>query len=67
MQPLITVVQGWRTSLRRIQVPELILLPVVAGTLTGVGTMAFVELINLVQRLAIGSADWPLRVLPHVP
>jgi CIC family chloride channel protein len=53
-------------SLRRIQATKLILLPCLTGVLTGVGTIGFVELINLVQWLAIGSTDWPLRTIPHL-
>jgi len=67
MQSLVRVIHGWRTSMRRVQATKLIILPILAGTLTGVGTIAFVELINLAQWLAIGSTDWPLRVLPHIP
>ena len=61
------IVESWRRSLRRAQATKLILLACLTGALTGAATVAFVELINLVQWAAIGSADLPLRVLPHVP
>lgn len=67
MHQLAGILQGWRESVRRIQATRLIVVPIVAGVLTGAGTIAFVQLIDLVQWLAIGSTNWPLRVLPHVP
>ena len=67
MHRLVGVVQGWRESARRIQATRLIVLPIAAGVLTGAGTIAFVQLIDLVQRLVLGSTDWPLRVLAHLP
>jgi CIC family chloride channel protein len=67
MQQLAEVAQRWRVSLQRLQTTNLILLPCATGVLTGAGTIAFVELINFVQWLAIGSTDWPLRVVAHLP
>jgi CIC family chloride channel protein len=67
MQQVAGVVHGWRESARRIQATRLIVLPIVAGVLTGAATIAFVQLLNLAQWLAIGSTDWPLRFLDHVP
>jgi CIC family chloride channel protein len=66
MESLREVLQRWRLSLRRIQAMKLIVIPCITGVLTGAGTIAFVELINLVQWLAIGSTGWPLRVVPHL-
>jgi len=56
----------WRESFRRLQMTKLVLIPCCTGVLTGAATIAFVELLNMVQRLAIGSAAWPLRVLPQL-
>ena len=66
MERLSAVVQSWRLSLGRIQGTKLIVLPCITGVLTGAATIGFVELINLVQWLAIGSTAWPLRVIPHL-
>lgn len=46
---------------------RLILIPSVLGLLTGAAAIGFVKLIDLVQWLAIGSAQWPLAVLPRLP
>lgn len=67
MRALIKIANRWRQSLRRVQATKLIILPCITGALTGAATIGFVELIDLVQWLAIGSPDLPLRVLPHVP
>lgn len=39
----------------------------VVGVVTGCGAIVFAELINLVQRCALGSTDYPLYVLPTLP
>lgn len=49
------------------QVVDLVILPCVTGAFTGVATIAFVELLNFVQWLAIGSTGLPLHVLPELP
>ena len=67
MRALFEIVGRWRQSVRRVSMAKLIILPCITGALTGAATIGFVELINAVQWLAIGSADLPLRVLPHVP
>src|SRR5512135_3870735 len=67
MDRLSAVGQRWRSSLRRIQATKLIVLPCMTGVLTGAATIGFVELINGVQWLAIGSTTWPLRVIPQLP
>ncbi len=67
MRRALYIVQGWQRALRRVQATKLILLPCITGALTGAATIAFVELINLVQWVMIGSADLPLHVLPWVP
>jgi len=64
--PLPELSLRWRDSLRRVQATRLIVIPCLTGALTGAATIAFVELINLVQWLAIGSTNWPLRVVPHL-
>ncbi len=45
----------------------MVLLPCVVGVITAGAAIGFVYLIAGVQKLAIGSTDLPLRVLPHVP
>jgi CIC family chloride channel protein len=60
------LIRSWRESLRRVQATKLIVVPSVTGVLTGVAAIGFVELIHLVQWLAIGSTDLPLRVLPSL-
>ncbi|MFQ5666350.1 MAG: chloride channel protein [Candidatus Binatia bacterium] len=64
MQRLLELVQGWRRSLRRVQTTKLIILPSVTGALTGAACIGFVELVNLVQWGAIGSAGLPLQIVP---
>ncbi len=66
MPRMLHIVQNWGRALRRVQTTKLIVLPCITGALTGAATIAFVELINLVQWMAIGSADLPLRVLPRL-
>jgi CIC family chloride channel protein len=63
----LNMTESWRRSLRQAQATKLIVLACLTGALTGAGTIAFVELLHLVQWAAIGSAELPLRVLPHVP
>src|SRR5574337_307965 len=60
-------VPAWQERLRRVRVTELILVPSITGILTGIGTILFVELINAVQWLAIGSTALPLTVIPRIP
>jgi CIC family chloride channel protein len=45
---------------------SLILPACVTGILAGCGAIAFAELIAFVQKLALGSSDLPLRILPHL-
>lgn len=59
-------IRRWTEALGRVPAIDLVLLPCITGALTGGATIAFVELLNLVQWLAIGSTDLPLRVLPHL-
>ncbi len=66
MRRLVAIGRGWGRSLQRIQAVKLIVLPSFVGALTGAATIAFVQLLNLVQWLAIGSTDLPLRVLPRL-
>lgn len=54
-------------SVRRIQASKLILLPSCTGLLTGAAAIVFVNLVDLVQWLALGSAELPLYVLPRIP
>jgi chloride channel protein, CIC family len=56
--------QRWRDSLRQLQATRLIILPCCTGALTGTATIVFVEMVDLVQWLAIGSTTLPLHVLP---
>lgn len=56
----------WWDRLRLSQTARLIVIPSLAGLMTGGAAICFVELIDFVQWLAIGSTDWPLRVLPHL-
>lgn len=67
MTRLLRLVQSSGQVLRRVQATKLVLLPSLTGALTGVATIAFVELVSLVQWLAIGSTDLPLHVLPSLP
>jgi CIC family chloride channel protein len=55
-----------RASLQRMHARELIVFPCAIGVLTGAAAIGFVELVNLVQWLAVGSADLPLHVLPRL-
>jgi hypothetical protein len=58
------IAESWRRSLRRAQATKLIILACLTGAITGAATVAFVELINLVQWAAIGSAVGQLLRLP---
>jgi CIC family chloride channel protein len=53
-------------TLRSSQVAQLVLLPSLTGVLTAAAAIAFVRLVDAVQWLALGSADFPLHVLPSV-
>ena len=66
MHAVFEAVRGWRWSLRRVRATQLIFLPCLTGALTGAATIGFVELINAVQWVAIGSTDWPLHVVPSL-
>jgi CIC family chloride channel protein len=57
------LLRRWMESLRRTPVVDLVVFPSLTGTLTGCATIGFVELLRLVQWVAIGSTDLPLRVL----
>ncbi len=57
---------GWRVSIQRLQATRLIIVPSITGLLTGAATIAFVELLNLAQWVALGSSKLPLDVLPHL-
>jgi chloride channel protein, CIC family len=57
----------WYESLRRLQATRLIILPCCTGALTGAATIVFVEMVTLVQWLAIGSTQLPLHVLAALP
>jgi chloride channel protein, CIC family len=57
----------WQESLRRLQATRLIILPCCTGALTGAATIVFVEMVTLVQWLAIGSTALPLQVLAALP
>jgi CIC family chloride channel protein len=57
----------FREQLQQVQPFSLVILACAVGILTGCGAIAFVELITLVQWLALGSTDLPLHVLPQVP
>jgi CIC family chloride channel protein len=46
---------------------SLVFLACTVGLITGGGAIAFAELINFVQWLALGSTDLPLYVLPDLP
>jgi CIC family chloride channel protein len=58
--------QRLHEQLERVQPFSLIALACAVGVITGCGAIVFAELINLVQRLAIGSAELPLYVLPNL-
>ncbi len=66
MHRLIQILRGWGRSLHRIQALKLIVLPSATGALTGAATIAFVQLLDLVQWLAIGSAGLPLHIVPKL-
>jgi CIC family chloride channel protein len=53
-------------SLLQTQIAQLVLLPCFTGVLTAGAAILFVELIDAVQWLALGSTGLPLRVLPEV-
>lgn len=59
--------QRVREQLERVQPFSLVLLACTVGLITGSGAIAFTELINLVQWLALGSTALPLYVLPDLP
>jgi len=59
--------QRVREQLALVQPFSLVVLASSVGVVTGGGAIAFAELINLVQWLALGSTDLPLYVLPHLP
>lgn len=56
----------FRTQLEQVQPFSLILLACSVGAITGVGSIIFGELILFVQKLAIGSTELPLHVLPNL-
>ena len=58
--------QRVREQLALVQPFSLVVLASAVGVVTGGGAIAFAELINLVQWLALGSTDLPLYVLPHL-
>ncbi len=58
--------RGWVNSLRRVQAAKLIFFPSLTGALTGAATIGFVELLNWVQWIVLGSSASPLDVLPHL-
>jgi chloride channel protein, CIC family len=64
MPPGRELLQRWHASLRQLQATRLIILPCCTGALTGAATIVFVEMLRLVQWLAIGSTALPLHVLP---
>ncbi len=57
---------SWRQNVLPAQTVRLILVPSLLGALTGAAAIAFVQIIDLVQYLAIGSTQWPLHVLPQL-
>ena len=54
--------QRVREQLALVQPFSLVVLASAVGMVTGGGAIAFAELINLVQWLALGSTDLPLHV-----
>jgi CIC family chloride channel protein len=64
VQPLLKMLRTWQQSFLSIQATRLILLPSLTGVLTGAATIAFVELLNLVHWIALGTAGAPLQVVP---
>ncbi|MEW6439754.1 MAG: chloride channel protein [bacterium] len=63
---LLPLKKGW-DRFRLNPTAELVIIPSLTGLLTGVAAIGFVELIDLVQWVAIGSREWPLKVIPHLP
>lgn len=61
-----TTRQRLREQFERVQPFSLVILACTVGVVTGSGAIAFAELINLVQWLAIGSTELPLYVLPRL-
>jgi chloride channel protein, CIC family len=55
-----------RSQLEQVQPFSLVLLAGAVGMVTGCGAIVFAEMINAVQWVAIGSADLPLYILPHL-
>jgi CIC family chloride channel protein len=67
MPRAIQALRRWHDSLQRVQATKLILLPSLTGALTGAAAIAFVELLNLVHWLALGSTGPPLQLLSNLP
>ena len=59
--------QRFREQLDRVQPFSLILQACAVGVITGIGAIAFAELIHLVEWLALGSDTLPLHILPDLP
>jgi CIC family chloride channel protein len=64
MCTLFDLLGEWRRQWRHVQATKLVLLPSLTGALTGAASIAFFELLKLVQWLAIGSTGLPLLVVP---
>jgi CIC family chloride channel protein len=64
---MMQLLMRWRRSLRQVQATRLVVLPCCTGALTGGATILFVELVNLVQRVALGSSAAPLHALAALP
>jgi chloride channel protein, CIC family len=67
VQPLSDTLRTWRQSFLSVQATRLVLLPSLTGLLTGVATIAFVELLNLVHWIALGTTGSPLQIVPTLP
>ena len=59
--------QRVREQLELVRPFSLVVLASAVGVITGGGAVAFAELINFVQWLALGSTELPLYVLPQLP
>ena len=55
-----------RSQLEQVQPFSLVFFACAVGMVTGGGAILFAEMINAVQWVAIGSADLPLYILPHL-
>src|SRR5512139_3866134 len=62
-----SLLRHWGRSVRQMQATKLVVLPCCTGAVTGAAAIVFVELLDLVQRLVLGSSAAPLQALAALP